>query len=88
MRSDRSSNGCGPGYPDDAPRAGYSPLLALNGPTALTARQTAQIVGELGDGPTDPIDIAVAITKATNRPPTQTQTRPVTETLTPNTNQQ
>ena len=63
-------------------------MLALNRPTALTARQTAQIVGELGDGPTDPIDIAVAITKATNPPPTQTQTRTVTETLTPNTNQQ
>lgn len=75
------------GYPDDAPRVGYSPLLALNGPIALTARQTAQIVGELGDGPTDPIDIAVAITKATNRLPTQAQTRTITEALTPNTNQ-
>jgi hypothetical protein len=69
------------GYPDDAPRTGHSPLLALNGPLALSARQTAQIVGELGDGPTDSIDIGVAITKATNRLPTQTQIRTVTHVL-------
>ena len=34
------------GYPDEAPRTGYSPLLALNGPIALSARQTEQIVAE------------------------------------------
>ena len=45
------------GYPDEAPRTGYSPLLALNGPIALSARQTAQIVAELGEGPIDSIDI-------------------------------
>lgn len=63
-------------------------MPGLNGRIVLTARQTAQIVGELGDGPTNPIDIAVAITKATNRGPTETQTRTVTETLTPNATQQ
>lgn len=53
------------GYPDDAPRTGYSPLLALNGPLSLSARQTAQIVAKLGEGPTDSIDIEVTITKVT-----------------------
>jgi hypothetical protein len=27
------------GYPDDAPRTGYSPLLALNGPISLSDKQ-------------------------------------------------
>jgi hypothetical protein len=71
------------GYPDEAPRTGYSPLLALNGPIALSARQTAQIVAELDEGPTDPIDIGVTITKATNRLPTQAQTRTVARALHP-----
>ena len=71
------------GYPDDAPRTGHSPLLALNGPLALSTRQTAQIVGDLGDRPTDSIDIGVAITKATDRLPTQTQIRTVTHALPP-----
>jgi hypothetical protein len=69
------------GYPDEAPRTGYSPLLALNGPIALSARQTEKIVAELGEGPTDSIDIAVTITKATNQLPTQAQTRAVTRAL-------
>lgn len=75
------------GYPDDAPGQGYSPLLALNltdpphGPAALTSRQAAQIVSELGDGPADRIDIGIAITKATNQLPTQTQTHAITRAL-------
>ena len=69
------------GYPDDAPTTGYSPLLALNGPISLSARQTARIVGELGDAPSDLIDIGVAITKATNRLPTEAQTRTVAQAL-------
>jgi hypothetical protein len=69
------------GYPDEAPRTGYSPLLALNGPIALSARQTEQIVAELGEGPTDSIDIAVTITRATNHLPTPAQTRAVTRAL-------
>jgi len=73
------------GYPDDAPSTGYSPLLALNGPLSLSARQTAQIVAKLGEGPTDSIDIEVTITKVTNQLPTETQTRTVTRALHPNT---
>lgn len=73
------------GYPDEAPRREYSPLLALNGPIALSARQTAQIVAELGEGSTDSIDIGVTITKATNHLPTQAQTRTVTRALHPDT---
>ena len=69
------------GYPDDAPATGYSPLLALNGPASLSTRQTVQIVGELRGAATDPIDIGVAITKTTNRLPTEAQTRTVTEAL-------
>jgi hypothetical protein len=73
------------GYPDEAPRTGHSPLLALNGPLALSARQTAQIVAELGEKPTEPIDIEVAITKVTNQLPTATQTCTVTRALQPDT---
>lgn len=69
------------GYPDEAPRTGYSPLLALNGPIALSARQTEQIVAELGEGPADSVDIGVAIAKATKRLPTQAQTCAVTRAL-------
>jgi hypothetical protein len=65
------------GYSDEAPRTGYSPLLALNGPIALTARQTEQIVDELGEAAIDSIDIGVAITKATKRLPTPAQARAV-----------
>jgi len=56
---------------------GYSPLLALNGPVGLSARHTAQIVTALGDGPTDSVAIGVAITKAINRLPSNTQTRAI-----------
>jgi hypothetical protein len=69
------------GYPDDAPATGYSPLLALNGPISLSARQTVQIVEDLRGADTDPIDIGVAITKTTHRLPTDAQTRTVTEAL-------
>ncbi len=71
------------GYPDEAPPTGYSPLLALNGPMALTPRQIQHIVDELDGAPADTIDIGVAITKATNRLPTQTQTQTVTQALPP-----
>jgi hypothetical protein len=73
------------GYPEQAPRTGYSPLLALNGPLSLSARQTDQVVAELGEGPTDSIDIEVTITKVTNQLPTPTQTRAVTRALHPDT---
>lgn len=72
------------GYPDEAPRTGYSPLLALNGPMSLTPRQIHHIVDELGGAPADRTDIEVAITKITDRLPTQTQTRAVTMALHPN----
>lgn len=71
------------GYPDEAPGTGYSPLLALNGPIALSARQTAQIVAELGEGRTGPVDIGTAITKVTNQLPTPAQTRSVARALHP-----
>jgi len=69
------------GYPEEAPRQGYSPLLALAGPGALTRRQTTAIVAELGDGPSDAVAIAVAITKATGRLSTETETRAVAAAL-------
>jgi hypothetical protein len=65
------------GYPDEAPATGYSPLLALNGPIALTERQTEQIVAEVAEESVDSIDIGVAISKATNRLPTEAQTRAI-----------
>ena len=69
------------GYPDEAPRNGYSPLLALNGPVSLSARQTAQIVAQLRQGPVDPVDVGVTITKVTNKLPTRAQIRTVTSAL-------
>jgi hypothetical protein len=71
------------GYPDEAPPTGYSPLLALHGPMALTPRQTRHIVDELHSAPADTTDIKVAITKATDRLPTPTQIRAVTTALHP-----
>src|SRR6476660_248173 len=65
------------GYPDDAPSTGSSPLLALNGPLSLSARQTAQIVAKLGEEPTDSIQIEVTISFVTDPPTTETQTRTV-----------
>lgn len=61
------------GYPEEAPRTGHSPLLALYGPLALTPAQQRRIVKDLAQHPTDTTDIEVAITKATNRLPTPTQ---------------
>lgn len=69
------------GYPDDAPRLGYSPLLALNGPVALTPRQAERVATGLIGGAGETIDIAVAITMATDRLPTQPQIRAITYAL-------
>jgi hypothetical protein len=69
------------GYPDDAPAQGYSPLMALNGPIGLSQKQTDQIIDELGTQPADPVEIKVAITKATDRLPTDTQTRKISRAL-------
>jgi len=69
------------GYPDEAPGTGHSSLLALNGPIPLTAQQTDQIVAELAEESADAIDIGIAITKTTNRLPTQAQKRSVSRAL-------
>lgn len=68
-------------YPDDGPRTGYSPLMALTGPVALTPQQTRRVLEQLGGGPTDTADIEVAITKATDRLPTRNQVRTVARAL-------
>ena len=41
------------GYPEEAPRTGHSPLLALYGPPALTPAQQRRIVKDLEEQPTD-----------------------------------
>ena len=69
------------GYPDEAPAQGYSALMALNGPIALSPKQTAQLVNELGGRPSDPLEINVAITKAIGRLPTPTQTSKIVRAL-------
>jgi hypothetical protein len=69
------------GYPEEAPSTGYSPLIALHGPIALTPRQTERAVDELDGYPADTLDIEVAITKATDRLPTETQIRTVARAL-------
>lgn len=71
------------GYPDEAPATGYSPLMALNGPVALTPKQRGHVLAELQGEPSDIVDIGVAITKATDRLPTVHQVRAVARTLHP-----
>ena len=67
------------GYPDESP--GYSPLVALTGPVALTPRQTRHVLAQLHGHPTDTAGIEVAITKATDRLPTNYQVRTVVRAL-------
>ena len=76
------------GYPEEAPRTGHSPLLALYGPLALTPAQQRRIVKDLEEQPTDTTDIEVAITKVTNRLATPTQTRAIYRELNHRTSQQ
>ena len=76
------------GYPEEAPRTGHSPLLALYGPLALTPAQRRRIVKDLEEQQTDTTDIEVAITKATNRLATPTQTRAIYRELNHRTSQQ
>jgi hypothetical protein len=70
------------GYPDEAPRIGYSPLIALHGPTALSRKQIRQVLDCLATGVYDKTDIEVAITGATGRLPTPPQLRQVVTALT------
>ena len=65
------------GYPEDAPKTGYNPLIALSGPMSLTQRQTEPVLVRLRGRPTDPLSIDVAITQVTGRLPNPTQTRAV-----------
>ncbi|EHB57947.1 hypothetical protein MycrhDRAFT_0382 [Mycolicibacterium rhodesiae JS60] len=70
------------GYTEEAPHTGYSPLVALTGPVVLTPRQTAHVLEQLRNHPADLADIAVAITKITDRLPTNHQIRKVVEVMT------
>ena len=65
------------GYPEEAPKTGYYPLMALTGPMSLTRRQIRQVVARLRGRPTDAVTINVAITEVTGRLPNPTQTRAV-----------
>jgi hypothetical protein len=69
------------GYPDEAPHTGYSPLIAFNGPSTLSEKQTREVVGELGSDPCDSTDIGAAITRATGRLPNVSQVRKVADAL-------
>jgi hypothetical protein len=64
------------GYADEAPRHGHSSLIALNGPTSLTDKQTREIADGLAPR-ADRIEVEVAITKTTDRLPTDAQVRTV-----------
>ncbi len=61
------------GYPDEAPRAGHCSLIALNGPMALSDKQTREALADLSSRPINDTDIKVAITKAIDRLPTASQ---------------
>jgi hypothetical protein len=65
------------GYPEDAPKTGYNPLIALMGPMSLTRRQTQEVLNRLQGRPTDSVSIDVAITEITGQLPNPTQTRAV-----------
>jgi Protein of unknown function (DUF3349) len=69
------------GYADEAPKTGHCPLIALQGPISLSQRQTQQVLDELGNRPADPVEIEVAITKATGQLPSDTQLRKIIRTL-------
>ena len=69
------------GYPDEAPRTGHSPLLALNGPRGLTPTERKSVFDELTGRAVDTNDIEVAITKATDRLPTRAQVRTIAKRL-------
>lgn len=69
------------GYSDEAPRNGYSPLLALNGPVALTSAQRDCVLRDLKFQPINTTTIGIAITKTTNHLPTRTQTSAVLRAL-------
>ena len=71
------------GYPQEAPRTGYSPLMALSGPTALSRKQIGHVLDCLATGIYDKTDIEVAITGATGRLPMPPQLRQVVAALTP-----
>jgi hypothetical protein len=64
------------GYADEAPRRGHSPLIALNGPKALSNKQTREIADGLPPR-ADRIDVEVAITETTDRLPTPAEVRAV-----------
>ena len=66
------------GYPEEAPSTGYSPLIALQGPIALTPKQKELVLDQICCHPADTTDIEVAITKATDRLPNPAQVRSVT----------
>jgi hypothetical protein len=59
------------GYPDNAPRTGYSPLIALQGPASLTDHQIRRITNAVTDHPGDPTktDIEATILEVTDRLP-------------------
>ncbi|MCF6387575.1 DUF3349 domain-containing protein [Mycobacterium sp. MBM] len=64
------------GYPTGTPRNGHSALLALNGPISLTPGQKRCVTAEL-ESTAEVTAIQVAITKATGRLPTPSQTSEV-----------
>jgi uncharacterized protein YneF (UPF0154 family) len=47
----------------------------------LSQRQTQQVLDELGNRPADPVEIEVAITKATGQLPSDAQLRKIIRTL-------
>jgi len=65
------------GYPTGAPRTGHSALLALNGPMSLNQGQKRCVTAELESAAVEVTAIWVAITKATGRLPTPSQTSEV-----------
>lgn len=72
------------GYDQDAPRWGFSPLIALNGPVSLTGGQLDQVVRNFrtcGNTHPDPVDVRVAICTVTGTLPSPSQVAAVLHAL-------
>ncbi|GAB5904106.1 hypothetical protein BKG83_06015 [Mycobacteroides chelonae] len=72
------------GYDQDAPRLGFSPLIALNGPVSLTGGQLDQVVRNFrtcGNTHPDPVDVRVAICTVTGTLPSPSQVAAVLHAL-------
>ncbi|MCZ8377989.1 DUF3349 domain-containing protein [Mycobacterium sp. CPCC 205372] len=70
------------GYSAEAPSTGHCTLIALQGPSRLSAAQIERAVADIASTTSrSDVDIAAAITKAIDRLPTRTQIEQIRRSL-------